>query len=266
MKSEIMKGKTPEEKELGRKLSQLAELEEKLAQRELDLATLQAELNAFESIYLRIVGVRLAELDEIEAQIAETKARLKPKDNKMHEHAAHARSRAQSSAEETGISQELKKEKFKPSERLKKLYREVAKSIHPDLAVDEKERLRREKLMAEANRAYEDGDEAKLRAILDEWESSPESVKGEGTAAELVRVIRKLSQIKKRLRSIEIELTQLKKSDLYKLKRDTEKAEDKGRDLLSELAAQVDDDIAEALNRMAEISRKQQKHDRQEKF
>lgn len=257
MRNEIITGQTPEEQELIRKLSELAELEEKWVQHELDLATLQAELNAFESIYLRIVGVRLAELDEIEAQIAETKARLKPKDNKMQEHAAHARNKAQCSAEATGISQELKKEKFKPSEKLKKLYREVAKSLHPDLAEDEKERLRREKLMAEANRAYEDGDEAKLRAILDEWESSPESVKGEGVAAELVRVIRKISQIKKRLRSIRIELTQLRKSDLYKLKRNAEKAEDKGRDLLSELAAQVDEDIAVALNRLAELSRKQ---------
>jgi hypothetical protein len=252
-----MKGKTPEDQELSKKLSELADLEDKLAQHELDLATLQAELNVFESTYLRTVGVRLAELDEIEAKIAEAKARLKPKDETMQKHATHARNKAQSSAEATGIPQELKREKFKPSETLKKLYREVAKSLHPDLAVDEKDRLRREKLMAEANRAYEDGDEAKLRAILDEWESSPESIKGEGTAAELVRVIRKISQIKKRLRSIEIEVTQLKKSDLYKLKRNTEKAEDKGRDLLSELAAQVEEDIAVALNRLAELSRKQ---------
>jgi len=54
---------TPEERELERKKSQLVELETELGQRELDLATLQAELRVFESTYLRIVGSRYAELD-----------------------------------------------------------------------------------------------------------------------------------------------------------------------------------------------------------
>ena len=49
---------------------------------------------------------------------------------------------------------------------LKKLYREIAKRIHPDLATDEKDRARRHKLMAEANRAYEDGDEARIVQLL----------------------------------------------------------------------------------------------------
>jgi hypothetical protein len=47
--------------------------------------------------------------------------------------------------------------------------------------------------MAEANRAYEEGDEERLRVILQEWEGSPESVKGDGPGAELVRVIRKIA-------------------------------------------------------------------------
>jgi len=252
----LIRNQTPEEKELSRKLSELAELETELAQSELDLATLRAELHTFQESYLRTVGIRLAELDEIEAQIAEAEARLRPKDNRFHEKAAHARAQAKQSAEATGTTEEPKKEKFKPSEPLKTLYREVAKRIHPDLSVDEKERLRRQKLMADANRAYEEGDEAKLRAILDEWESSPESVKGEGTAVELVRVIRKIAQVETRLRAIEIEIAQLEESDLYKLKTEAERAEDEGRDLLAELASQVDEKIAFASERLAVITRR----------
>ena len=60
-------------------MAELNGLESELAQRELDLATLHGELRAFEARYLRIVGVRLAELDKIEAQIAELQARLVPK-------------------------------------------------------------------------------------------------------------------------------------------------------------------------------------------
>lgn len=245
MKTEIMRGQTPEEKELSRKLSELSELEAELAQRELDLATLQAELHTFEARYLRVVGVRYAELDEIKAQIAEAEALLKPKDNKIQEEAAKARAQAQESAQATGVVQERKEEKFIPSEGMKKLYRELAKRIHPDLVIDEEERIsiRRHQLMTEANRAYEEGDEAKLQSILNEWESSPESVKGEGIAAELVRVIRKIAQIEERLSVIELEITRLKESDLYQLKKKEEEAEDEGRDLLAEMASQVEEQI-----------------------
>ena len=108
--------------------------------------------------------------------------------------------------------------------------------------------------MADANRAYEEGDEAKLRAILAEWESSPESVEGEGTAAELVRVIRKIAQVEKRLRVIETEITQLEESDLYQLKIKVEAAENEGRDLFDEMASRVKEDIASASVRLARIT------------
>ena len=49
-------------------------------------------------------------------------------------------------------------------------------------------------LMTEANAAYERGDAETLRRILEEYESSPESVKGVGVAADLVRVIRQIKQ------------------------------------------------------------------------
>jgi DnaJ domain. len=261
MKAHIMRNQTPEEQELDKKLSELAKLETKLVQRELDLTTLQSELHPFEASYLRVVGVRLAELDEIKAQIAEAEARLKPKEKKIQEQAAQARAQAQESAQAAWISEEPREEKFKPPESLKKIYREVAKSIHPDLASDEKERLRRHKLMAAANRAYEEGNEDKLRAIFAEWESSPESVKGEGTAAELVRVIRKIAQAEKRLHAIKIEVTQLKKSDLYKLKTKAEKAEDEGRDLLAELASRIDEEIAANRNRLAKLTKKECTHE-----
>jgi hypothetical protein len=163
----------------------------KLAERELDLATLRAELHGFERTYLRIVGSRLAELDEIEAQIAEAGARNQPKDREAQERASQALAQAQESAQAVEAEQEAgKREPFTPSENLQKLYREVARRIHPDLATDEGERKRRHELMTEANRASEMGDVARLEAILRDWESSPESVKGEGRGAELVRVIR----------------------------------------------------------------------------
>ena len=90
---------TPEGQELGKKLEELALLEAELIQRELDLATLRAELAEFESRYLRTVGVLYAELDEIEAQIAEAQASRKPSDFKAQAQAGRARPQAQESSE-----------------------------------------------------------------------------------------------------------------------------------------------------------------------
>lgn len=91
MTSQITHITSPEARELEKKRAELATLETRLAERELDLATLQAELRSFERTYVRIVGTRLAELDEIQAQIAEAEARSKPKDRKAQERAAQAR-------------------------------------------------------------------------------------------------------------------------------------------------------------------------------
>jgi hypothetical protein len=52
------------------------------------------------------------------------------------------------------------------SPELTGLYRRVMKRVHPDLAVDEQDRLRCEELTLQANLAYERRDEAALRAVL----------------------------------------------------------------------------------------------------
>jgi hypothetical protein len=108
--------------------------------------------------------------------------------------------------------------------------------------------------MAAANRAYEDGDEAKLQAILIDWETSPESVEGEGVGAELIRVIHKISQIQRRFVEIEAEMQELKTSDVYQLWCRTEEATNQGRDLFKEMASQVEREINAARKRLAAVA------------
>lgn len=257
MNKDLTRRQTPEERELENKRVHLAALEAELAQRELDLTTLKAELTVFELRYLREVGIFYAELDEIEAQIAEAQARLNPTNQQAQEQASRARAQAQESAQAAGATQKLgEQKKFTTSESLKKLYRDIAKRIHPDLATDEAERARRQRLMADANQAYAEGDESRLQAILQEWESSPESVKGEGVGAELIRMIRKIAQVGERLRVIEVEMAELKASDLYQLKAKVEEAENESRDLLAEMASQIKQQITETRKRLAAATQK----------
>jgi curved DNA-binding protein CbpA len=145
---------------------------------------------------------------------------------------------------------------FKPSEDLKKLYREVAKLVHPDLTTDPAEKIERQKLMAEANQAYEAEDIEKLRSILRSWESRPESVQGEGVAAELIRAIRKIAQCRERLRTIQAEITAVKETELYQLQFEVNSAKAKGENLLADMAHDIDEQIDRAQQELKVIKEK----------
>ncbi|HEX3044316.1 MAG TPA: molecular chaperone DnaJ [Bacillota bacterium] len=236
MSTEVVYKMMPEEWELRKKEVELKYLEIKLAQRELDLTTFHAELRTFQARYLKILGGLYSKLDDLTAQIAELESRNLPNDSERRQKAAQAREQAKESARTADAVEQKPACEFKPSDNLKKLYREVAKRIHPDLATDDKKRVRYQQLMADANRAYEEGDEVRLQAILHQWESSPDSVKGDGPGAMLIRVIRKIARVRERLHAIEVEFNELKETSLFKLKMKVEAAEDKGRNLLSEMA------------------------------
>lgn len=223
MKHEIIHKLTPEQEELENKKAELTRLETELANKELNLATFQAELNAFEKEYMRIIGVRYTELDRIEAQIEEYIVLLESNRD------------------------------FKPSPELKKLYREVAKKIHPDLATDDEERQRRQDLMAETNIAYEHGNLEKLKSILQDWESSPESVKGEGISFELIRIIRQIAQSRDRLKGIQLEISALEQTELFQLKIKVIEAKEVGQDLLVDMASELDNQINSAMAKLEEL-------------
>jgi len=246
----------PEEEELEVKKRELQDLEVRLIENELQLANLKGEIATFEKLYLKIVGVRYVELDEIEAQIAEFLARRNPGNAKAQATAKEARARAEESCSGAAALAVEGTNPFSPSPTLKGLYREVARRIHPDLAMDEADRAKRQKLMADANQAYENGDEAKLRAILEDYESSPEAVFGKGLGDELVRVIRKIAQVKRRLSEIENEVTQVEKSELFVLKVKVDKAAKEGGDLLRQMALDIDSRLADARDRLESLSTK----------
>lgn len=76
-------------------------------------------------------------------------------------------------------------------------------------------------------------------------------MKGAGTVAELVRVIRRISLIRKRLDSIRNEIDQLQSSSLALLKRKVDAGLAQGRDILKEMAAGIQEEIQEAEERLA---------------
>ena len=242
----------PEDQELARKREEQAALELELAERELRSANLRAELGAFERQYLHFVGLRYAELDELKAEIAERLAAEQPSNERAQQAARGARGRANETKSSAGDPDVEVPKAFESSPEMKRLYREVAKRVHPDLTSDREDRTKRQLLMAEANEAYERGDESKLTRILTEYECSPEAVQGEGPGAELIRVIRRISQARGRLAEIEAELQELLRSDLYQLKSRLDEAQRHGRDVLKEMVDKVEEQIAQAKRRLGD--------------
>jgi len=243
---------TPEEEELAAKREELARLESQLADQELLLASLKAELAAFEGLYLRRVGVLYAELDEWNALLAELRAEQAGTPEAKAE-AGEARAQAEE-AYSAAHGEAANVQPFTPSPGLKKLYREAAKRVHPDTATDEADRARRERLMKEVNAAYATGDEGALRRILAGLDASPHAVQGSGIGADLIRVLRQLKQLRDRIAAIESEIAGLSEADLAKLKAKADLAVTEGRDLLAEMAANIQGRVNVARQRVEKKS------------
>lgn len=244
MASEIVRHLTPEEEELLRKREELAAVKAALAERELELADFRRQLAAFQGRYMRQVGVLYAELDDWQAKIAELQAKLDGSES-VRERAAQAREQARTTSE-AAHGEASRAPDFQPSADLRALFREVAKRIHPDFAKDAEDEQRRTRAMAQANEAYSRGDAEALQRILDEYRDGSDSVPGEGIGAELIRLIRQISQAKKRLAAIDKELDELRQGEIALLRQDVESAARDGRNLLEELATAARDQIVKA--------------------
>ena len=142
------------------------------------------------------------------------------------------------------------------------MYRQAAKELHPDLTTDEEERQRRRKAMADLNRAYEECDEERIRQILAEWRSSPDNIRGDDTAAQLVRTIREIAQVHKRLDAIKTEIEELANGELSRLMKQVQEAAASGRDLLAEIDAQVDARIEQARAQLRTLIKPADAHER----
>lgn len=249
---------TPEEDELATKKAELERLSQLLAEKELDLEELKLAVAAFQHRYYSQVGKRYVELDELRAQIAELKARQTPQDHELNQAAVRARTQARKAAEEyDGVDIEPQKDllESEESEEAKSLYRKIASIIHPDKATDDKSRHVRTRLMSELNEAYAQKDITKMQNILDQWHESPEAISGEGTAAELVRTIRAIAQIKRRIFEIEAEISSIMTSDIHVLMVKVHDADLAGRDILAEMLVSIDSEIQDARNELARLKR-----------
>jgi hypothetical protein len=237
-----------------RRQAEFEALSKELVDKELELANLQNKLTNFEKTYVQIVGVLLAELDELEMEIAREVLRLYPTEASRKK---YRKAERKANASYESVRKKTDKDENKkpvPSKDLKELFRKVAKTIHPDLTTNEEEREYRTILMAKANEAYRNGDHETLEKILHEWEQEVDSCSFKDNGlSEMDQLEKKIRQIKIHLIEIDQRIMELKTSDLYLLMLKVEEAWQNGYDLLHEMANNIQQQIHDTrirLNRL----------------
>jgi hypothetical protein len=229
----------PHEPEIDALRSRVSELEAMLGERDAEIGRIRTDLAAFKVRYRQEVGLLHEELDELERAIAEAEAGELPDTAERDATAAVPAARPEPEPPQRYTT-----------DAVRRLFRDVARTIHPDLARDEHARGRRHTLMVEANRAYALGDEERLRWILQAWEGSPEAVQGSDPEAMRLRLVRRIAQLEEQLDLCASDLAALEDTPLWKLKAMVDEAAARGKDLVADMVRRLTRDIMVARNRL----------------
>jgi len=241
--------KTPEEIELERKQREAKRYQLELNDWERMFSGLKVEIRTFEQLYEDTVGGRIAVLEELEWQLSGILGTEKTPPRQEQSSDEQAFSHFQHTTDLLDDEEESSPDTAAMS--LKSLYRGVAKAVHPDLASDEGDRLRRQELMAVANQAYESGDRKSLEELFWDWEAGTATITGKDVASELIRVIRQIARLQQNIHAVILQIDELKQTDIYRFKLRVDEAHADGIDLLAEMVAKADEDIANLRKRLS---------------
>src|SRR4051794_30469460 len=195
-----------------------ARLRDRLAEIEVEQATLEAELAAFDADYMREVMTVMLDVQELEARILALLA---------------TRSGAAGDAEAARSARERVRETTAhiravpaapgppPTGDIKRLFREAAKHMHPDVAAGEAARGHAEAFMKRLNHAYKAGDAEGIADLMRQWQASPFGARAragrEDPAARSARAARAVGALEEAVARAQARLDELRGSDLAQL-------------------------------------------------
>lgn len=239
--------------------------EQALIEFEIAVETFRVEVENFSRLHERKLGPLYLRIEELDALIAEAKAARTgdPEDIRLAEE-ARARVLPIPGVEELlngwmdghGLFPEAAAmltdqavrppQRVRPSEEARRLYRELARKAHPDLAQEETERQRREEFITRVNAAYALGDVQLLGELAEEWAAGPVLAEPEPSPAdELYARLEWLTQRKELLTMVAKELEDGAIAGMLRL------APDDPDGLLDEVAARLRTDIEERERELA---------------
>jgi hypothetical protein len=241
--------------------------EQALIEFEIAVETFRIEVENFSRLHHQRLGPMYTRLDELDALIAETVA-VRTGDPEDVRKAREARGLVlpMPQVEELfngwidseGLSPEAAAmlterpvqppRRVRPSEDARRVYRELVRKAHPDLARDEAERERRSAFIVRVNEAYAVGDLDQLRALADEWAAGPRSEEQRPSRSEeLYARLEWLADRKEMLAAAAAELESSAIGEMLKMAPEDPDA------LLEEIAEQLLAQVSEREARLAEL-------------
>ena len=229
---------------------ELAQRQDRVAELEADIAETQMELDRFEKKFESKLGPLQSRLKALKAEYDRKK--------RLADHRAQWKDKADATQIPEDVVEQYRKtwEKSEPApieeqeqeldetmkEELKKIFRGLAKRFHPDLVVDPIEKKRREGIMVAVNDAYANKDLVALMALVEreDWVETETEKSRDDEVAELRSEIVRLDGL---LVELEKRLLDLVNSSRVKLMLDVSMAANSGRDLLTEMAVDLQKEI-----------------------
>ncbi len=263
------------DQDIARLQIEIEQQENVLAELEAEVLDLRRELNAFQSRYNRIVGAIEARLEAARTAIADLeRQRLwkhghplgdyrpmedfwePPPDYVPVEEQFRRTWKVpleQEAAGESGPPTKPRTDAINPDEAdIKKLYRSLARRYHPDMTTDPAEREARNDLMARINDAYARRDLTALQTLA----SHPDAAPGQPLAALRLGELRQIkSQLERRIQTLRLERADIQLSDMMRLALEDKLTRNRGRDLLREIARQLERDYDAAMIRLEQLRR-----------
>jgi len=231
--------------------AELTQVRDQLIEAEAELADRMAEVNAFEFEFEARVGHLYDTLETLERDIQRYQERIATLRNKQIFGSAHIP--VDSQFKRAWESPPLSAPTPPPQPlgaaneaEIKRLYRQLARRFHPDLAVDEIDRVRRTEKMTAINDAYAARSLVELVALASELGSGSDDFVPTGqTEAQMMQVLKEeLFRCRRRLEKIDKELRNIRYLPSVEFSIEVKMARRQGRDLLGEIAEDLEKKIA----------------------
>ncbi len=238
---------------LARLRAELAHAQDELIDAETELADQMADIRAFEAEFEARVGFLMTQLAALEGEVNDYLDRIQQRRN---ESVFGSQYRSADEQFRRTWQQPAKPAAAPPPPpptadekvQLKKLYRQLARRFHPDLAVNEADRLYRTEKMSGINDAYAARSLTELLVFAAEMAAEPveaAEVRSGQTEADMVQALEKeIRRCRRRIREIDLEMQNLHNRASVELALERKMVQRNGRDLLAEIAADLERKIA----------------------
>jgi hypothetical protein len=265
MSTTIVSVQSPEAREYARYLAEIEERKRRAAELRADLEALTLSVGRFEAEYHARVGVLFVELDQIKLAIAEYEQRISllqadPQadpakiEQDIAEKYAGQREEVRAEEEETRrFERAHQRDQARPhldagaEDEAKRLYRELVKRFHPDLARTEEERRLRTEIMQRVNAAFHARDVSALEALVAEAEVSDPAFEARSIGEKLVWAIREVARLDGVIEGVTAELEGVRRSESHGLWL----RHDQGEDVIERLETDLRQEIGSTRDRLA---------------